>query len=168
MRFLSIIQRWWHRHGFGVQSPWAYEFVTDALYDQHRYYAFDTLKGSNSDEQLFRICLWLRPRHLLCAGEKDSAVEHINAAYRTLDDKQKSDLTILYFAADRTGEISKAFQGGWIDEKTCIIIEGIRNKETRSLWQSLVDSPLTTSTFDLGDRGILFFNKERQKQNYLL
>lgn len=26
-----IISRWWHRKGFGIQSPWAYSLVTEVL-----------------------------------------------------------------------------------------------------------------------------------------
>ena len=165
---LSAVRRWWHRRGFGVQSPWAYEFVTDALFDRHRYYAFDTLNGTPGDEQLFRIMNWLRPRRYIAASETNSAVRHMNAAFKALRDENKTDCELYYFAADRTWEVAKALKGGWVGEHTCMIIEGIDRRETQPLWQQLVASPLTTSTFDLGTRGIVFFDPARQKQNYQL
>ena len=40
-----MIQRWLHRYGFGIQSPWAYELVRNVLFEPLRYYAFDELKA---------------------------------------------------------------------------------------------------------------------------
>lgn len=32
--------RYAHRHGFGIQSPWAYELVRDVLFEKNAYYAY--------------------------------------------------------------------------------------------------------------------------------
>lgn len=168
MKLFSPIARRWHRHGFGIQSPWAYEFVRDVLFERYRYYAFDTLQGTKADEQLFRIMNWLKPRHYIAASEPNSATQHLKAAYRPIKDENKTDFELYYFAADRIWEVKKAFQGGWINSHSCLIIEGIDTPEGASLWESLVTSTPVTTSFDLGSRGIAFFDPARQKQNYQL
>lgn len=139
--------RWKHRHGFGIQSPWAYEFVRDVLFEKHRYYAFDTLQGTEDDEQLFRIVNWLQPKSLMLVDGSPQAEAYIHAA--------KADVQILpYDAKD-------------IRPDTCLIIEDIQGKN-RGLWEGIHQSLKHTSTFDLRHRGIAFFDPARQRQKYLL
>lgn len=50
-----------------------------------------------------------------------------------------------------------------------IVVDGIRrNKETRKLWQQIVNDSATTVTYDMHRYGLLFFDKERIKQHYTL
>lgn len=55
----TAIPRWWHRKGFGVQSPSDYELVRDVLFEPLHYYAYKEL-GLTSPlrRQLYRIRLW--------------------------------------------------------------------------------------------------------------
>ncbi len=88
-RLLYIITlplRIWHRHGFDVQSPWAYELVCDVLFEQLPYYAYETLKtvresfpkeerkcSQEADERLFRIANHFAPANIIEIGSKLSA-----------------------------------------------------------------------------------------------
>lgn len=63
MRTLYIIRtavpRWWHRHGFGIQSPSDYELVRDVLFEPLHYYAYkEQGLRSAADRQMYRIRLW--------------------------------------------------------------------------------------------------------------
>ena len=51
-----------------------------------------------------------------------------------------------------------------------IIVEKLVNidKANAEVWQSFVNSPIVTTSFEMRTRGIAFFDKARQKQNYLL
>lgn len=159
------LQRWRHRHGYGIHSPWAFELIKEALCSENHYYTFDELRGTESDRQLFRLFVWLKPKHYVACGGTESALAHMKAAHNTTG--SRCDYEVLYFAADRAWEVEKAFQGGWVSEKTCIILEGI-DRENRQLWQQLVAAQTVTSTFELPTRGIAFYDPARQKQNYLL
>jgi hypothetical protein len=52
---------------------------------------------------------------------------------------------------------------------TMIIVEQIkRDKESRTFWKSIVDDPRCITTFDLYYCGIIFFDKKRYKENYVV
>ena len=84
-QILTYPLRAWHRHGFDVQSPWAYEMVCDVLFEPLRYYAYDQLSllrkvfttesGSTTDmdEQLFRLANHTSPSLAIEFGSPISA-----------------------------------------------------------------------------------------------
>ena len=157
--------RWRHRRGFGIHSPWAYEIITEALCAKSQFYKFQEIEGTEADRQLFRLFVWLKPKHYIAAGGEKQALEHMKAAYNSYTDR--SDAEVYYFAADRAKEVEKAFQGGWIDQHSCLILEGIDDK-SQEIWQAIVASKSATSTFETKHRGIAFYDPARQKQNYLI
>lgn len=72
----TALPRWWHRHGFGIQSPTDYELVRDVLFEPLHYYAYDE-QGlrSKADRQLYRIRLW-QPDTIIvnCPADYDNAL----------------------------------------------------------------------------------------------
>ena len=84
-QILTYPLRAWHRHGFDVQSPWAYEMVCDVLFEHLCYYAYDqlsllrkvfTTKGASTtamDEQLFRLANHTSPSLAIEFGSPISA-----------------------------------------------------------------------------------------------
>ena len=84
-QILTYPLRAWHRHGFDVQSPWAYEMVCDVLFEHLRYYAYDqlsllrkvfTTEGASTtdmDEQLFRLANHTYPSLAIEFGNPISA-----------------------------------------------------------------------------------------------
>lgn len=57
--YTTALPRWWHRHGFGIQSPTDYELVRDVLFENLHYYAYEE-QGlrTKAEQQLYRIRLW--------------------------------------------------------------------------------------------------------------
>lgn len=84
-QILTYPLRAWHRHGFDVQSPWAYEMVCDVLFEHLRYYAYDQLSllrkvfttevasTTDMDEQLFRLANHTYPSLAIEFGSPISA-----------------------------------------------------------------------------------------------
>ena len=84
-QILTYPLRAWHRHGFDVQSPWAYEMVCDVLFEPLRYYAYDQLSllrkvfttevasATDMDEQLFRLANHTSPSLAIEFGSPISA-----------------------------------------------------------------------------------------------
>ena len=148
--------------GFGVQSPWAYEFVSDVLFGKHRYYVFDTLKGKRSDEQLYRICAWLNPVTVQTYGTS-STTDYYLSHFPTKHGRRTHHF--LYFAASSARD---ALSVASLELPACLVLDDLLNPVVHQVWDALLNRPDCTSTFDLGHRGILFFDPSRQKQNYLI
>jgi len=140
--------RWRHRHGFGVQSPWAYHFVRDILFEPLRYYAFDELGGGKSEEQLFRLALWLPTNCLMV--------------------KDVSDLGIRYLQTARSTLRLVPFDAAQIHQWTVLVVEDIRHANRKLWYEVVLPRRDRTSAFDLGRRGIAFFDSAHQRQVYYL
>ena len=164
--WLSLPRRWWHRHGFNVQSPWAYEFVRDAISDKSWFYAFDKLSGTVADRQLFRIVYWLKAADVVANTENNLTKAHLVAPLSRIH--RRSDGAVVYFY-DKTHLhiLEDDILSDRFSSSSCVIIEDIRQSAS-ALWDRLINRLPTTSTFDLGNRGVAFFDPARQKQNYLL
>ena len=136
---LTALPRAIHRHGFGVQSPWAYELVRDVLYEPLPYYAYQEQHLTTPlQQQLFRIRNHYRHQPPIVIDEKGQAA------------LAKYEATLRNATPD-----------------TILFIEHT-HVENATLWNVDVNDARTIVTFDMGRRGLVFFDKKRIKQNYLL
>lgn len=136
---ITALPRALHRHGFGVQSPWAYELIRDVLFEPLPYYAYEEQKLTTPmQRQLFRIRNHYPGKPIIIIDDKGE--EAIRQCEATL-------------------------QG--VTPDTLLIIEHIHN-ENAELWNHTVHDPRAIITFDMRQRGLVFFDKKRIKQNYLL
>ena len=65
-RLFNVFSRWKCSHGYGVQSPFAYQFIRGVIHEQGEYYAYATL------------------RQLSSAATKDSALAHFDMKWNQL------------------------------------------------------------------------------------
>lgn len=137
--------RWLHRHGFGIQSPWAFEFVRDVLFEPLPYYVFSRLKGTRADQQLFRIALATAPHPLMLVDIGPGGLEYIRAAH--------------------AGARIVPYSESTITPDTCLVVDQIDGCN-RALWLHVLGLPQTTTTFTGRRRGVAFFDPARQRQNY--
>ena len=136
---LTALPRAIHRRGFGVQSPWAYELVRDVLFESLHYYAYDE-QGLNtpSEQQLFRIRNHFKGHPMVVIEEKGEVAAQ---------------------------QYEEAVQQATPD--TVLIMEHIHD-ENADLWTRTVNDPRAIITFDMRKRGMVIFDPQRIKQNYLL
>lgn len=91
----DMIDRWRHRHGFGVHSPFAFRIVTEAIRRQtrYRYYEEEAIEASSSlsaadkAHELRRI----RLRNIL--GEEADSLTYIECPDESVLDRLRSSLT---------------------------------------------------------------------------
>ena len=128
-----------HRHGFGVQSPWAYELIRDLLYDRLHYYAYSDLQLRTPEQrQLYRIRLHYRHQPLVVITDTASVARQ---QYQQVVDTATAD--------------------------TVLVVEHTDDANAR-LWKYITDDPRAIITFDMGSRGLVIFDSKRIKQNYIL
>lgn len=194
---LTAIPRYFHRKGFGVQSPWAYELVNDVFFERIPYYAFDTfsrvrkeMKDSSGmlskahDEQLFRIANYLKPKSITEVGPGKGIsrqylkTPHPSTPFSTIeaDGNETSKLESLYtkdapiglLHISHTDKAEEIYE--WAAKKTnndSVIIIEHINRKP-SLWRRIVADQRAVITFDFVTWGMIVFDKKRIKQNYLL
>ncbi|MCM1449167.1 MAG: hypothetical protein NC082_02385 [Clostridiales bacterium] len=69
----SAVKRWWRSRGFGIHSPFAYDFITNTLRCHHGYYEYRAIEQLQPAVQpqlklLLRVVCRLRPRSFLPMG----------------------------------------------------------------------------------------------------
>lgn len=170
--------RFFHRYGFGIQSPWAYSLVRNVLFEPMRYYAFDDLQQKYPQlgraercrcEQLYRIVLEQKPHLIFMLG---TCPQHVQDYLRTT----------AAIALQPSGKLSRIGSGEMvyvgsdaimpslpaeISDDALVIVDDIR-RSNRLLWQQLLLHERVTAVFDIRHRGLLYFDSKRIRQNYFL
>lgn len=143
-RISEYIRRMGKSRGFGIQSPWAYTFVTEVIGERMPYYAYEEIDKRYPRHQRKRQRLYHRVQNFV----------HPHRTYIT--DMRHPDDIILQLCR-------MASEGG------VVIIEGInRDSTSRQRWQHLRDSNEIGITFDLYDFVICFVDRKIHKQHYRL
>lgn len=136
---LTALPRAIHRRGFGIQSPWAYELIRDVLYEPLHYYAYKEQElNAPLEQQLFRIRNHFKGHPMVVIEEKGEVAA------------QQYEETVQQVTPD-----------------TILIMEHIHD-ENADLWTRTVNDPRAIITFDMRKRGMVIFDPQRIKQNYLL
>lgn len=138
---------------------------------------------------LFRLVNYLRPESLVEVGTGNGAsIEYMRAACRTMDavtlkadnwatasqqlKKRLSGMhTLDCLHIGHTPFYKETFEQvlPYAGPRSCFIVGGIHEtKEKRKWWEQVVASEATGVTFDLYDIGLVFFDKARYKQHYIV
>ena len=187
---LVWLRRSRHSRGFGVQSPWAYRFIRYVVNEHYPYYAYDDLSRlyEGYPKQIQKLCrLYFRIANFWQAEQaldySAASETDVNQLYGTFMKRgcNKLEVVPVRHAADFSsvrlmrlsveGNYRQVFEKAvsLANASTMIIVEQIkRDKESRTFWKSIVDDPRCITTFDLYYCGIIFFDKKRYKENYVV
>lgn len=192
--------RFRHRCGYGVHSPFAFDFITNVVYEKTPYYAYKTLaqeekklpalrrrRGAGESLKvkrlLFRLVNRTQPTFIVDAGVPSAASLYLRAAKPGADCVEATDLSelfleqgvpvgFLYVHDFRHAEfVEEVFRVCLprTTSRSVFVIEGIAyNQAMRELWQRLQKEERVGVTFDLYDVGILFFDRTKIKQHYVV
>lgn len=141
----EYIRRIGKARGFGIQSPWAYSFVTEVIGERSPYYAYDDInrryhsRKERKRQRLYhRVCNFMYGHRLY------------------ITDMQHPDEILLQLCS-------------MANEDGAVIIEGIhRDKRCSQRWEMLKENELIGITFDLYDIAICFLDRKIIKQHYKL
>lgn len=191
------LKRFRHRCGYGIHSPFAFDFITTVIYEKSHYYAYSELEGGNSPDNgfsrkgrsrkinrlLFRLVNRTQPEIVVEAGDLTSASQYIRAAkknvthihfagYQPIALPEGKHIDFLYVHCSKdAGLVEKAVETclKYTENQTVFVLEGIGySMEMKRLWNSLVKDERVGTTFDLYDLGIMFFDMKRIKQHYIV
>lgn len=187
------LRRCTHSKGFGIQSPWAYNFVCKVINNHYRFSDYDRLEKevagvSRLNRKLFRLYYrladHLQPsfildfssssvpcRQYLKAACASVVIENIPSNLSNYKSDMKMmlepDIVRIGDVTDYTCFIDTVMNH--VKPSTIIIIEGIRrNRLAYHQWQRWMNDERTGVSFDLYYCGLLFFDKKLYKQHYII
>ena len=189
----DLINRYRHNRGYGVQSPYAFHFVTGVLAEKHPYYAYPAINsaakkcGYNAKRArlLFRSANYAHPQSIIMCAPCEAvacaltmACPSIGASLLVGNDVTQQ-ITTLFEQGETTGLLyvgeTPAYASvveqalGHVSSSSVIIVEGIhRTREKKEWWHSVKQNSAIAVTFDLYSVGVLFFDKSYKKQHYTL
>ena len=146
MRITDYLSRVGKSRGFGIQSPWAYRFVTEVIGETLPYYGYADIEKQYASRQERRFWkLVLRVRNF--AYPHECIVTSID---KMGDDELSADVT-------RCGS-----------HGAIIVRDIMRDNATRERWEGIKADGRIGVTFDLYDFGICFLDTAMHKQHYKL
>jgi hypothetical protein len=165
-----------HGHGFGIQSPFAFDFVTTVINQKWPYYSYESLKVQfplRSTEQvemgrlLLRIANFVQPETFYFDEKLPTPyLYYIQAGYRrttTVGPNVPADL----FCMSASDDVSR-LAGLASPHSVAIVFDIYKNKKNEQQWNRLIASDKARVSFDLYHLGIVFFDPAFLKHHYLL
>lgn len=188
LRYLHWLRRIKYCRGFGVQSPSAYRFIRYVINEHYPYYAYDELRKElprldsltrKRMELYFRVANFRQASLWLDFCERNDVIAtyvgrgcHATQVRRITDLQQitaddRIEVLRICPSAGCEALLEAALQQ--TDDHTLFIIEDIGYNDTaKRMWQKLLDSDLTSVSYDLYYLGIAFFDSKRYKNNYIV
>lgn len=178
--FLALLwlRRALHSRGFGVQSPSAYNFIRYVCTEHYPYYAYADLRRTYPHmsiarrrllEFYFRLANRMQADTWWEAQEADPIVQHyVQAGCRRTKIRTGIGTDgVIRLSRCCAQEIAQCIDTA--QASAVLIIEGIhRNRAARQAWKKVCADKRTGVTFDLYFCGVVFFDKHRPKQNYIV
>lgn len=187
-RYLHWLRRIKYCRGFGVQSPSAYRFIRYVINEHYPYYAYDELRKElprldsltrKRMELYFRVANFRQASLWLDFCERNDVIAtyvgrgcHATQVRRITDLRQitaddRIEVLRICPTAGSEAVLEAALQQA--DDHTLFIIEDIGYNDTaKRMWQKLLESDLTSVSYDLYYLGIAFFDRKRYKNNYIV
>lgn len=192
--------RFRHRCGYGVHSPFAFNLITQVIYESTPYYKYKDLAAEEKQlagqkdkcwkyeskkvkRLLFRLVNYVQPATVVDAGTLAASALYLKAGRERADYTSASELSelflesgvpvdFLYLHDYRHPEfMEEVFRicAARTTDKSVFVIEGIRySRRMRALWRRMQQDEGAGITFDLYDLGIIFFDKTKIKQDYIV
>ena len=177
-----------HGRGFGIQSPWAYQFVYYVINERQPYYAYAQLNKLHPDldsgtrrlaELYFRIANYRQAeRWGFCLEQYDVWADYVKAGCRR---SKVIDCTNVYDqeSIPQCDVLVMTLNDDWqqvynqfamhVGPESILIIEGIHASQSAyKAWKMMLEDKHSGVSFDLYRCGIIFFNKQMYKQHYTL
>ena len=168
---LVWLSRIHHCRGFGIQSPTDYAFVRYVVNEHWPYYAYDELHEDDwlrekLGQLYLRLANWRQPSMILSddyqrwfqAGCKKTQCFPLSTFHSPLT------IELAHISIDQWDDFIELLPH--CDQQTVLVVEDIWRNPQR--WQQIARHTQTGTTFDLYYCGIVFFDTNRYKHNYII
>ena len=190
------LRRFRHRCGYGVHSPFAFDFLTNVVYERGVYYAYSDLDGRfpvrlfrrhvlKCRRFLFRLANYVHPGAIrlygcwpeaevafLSAGCVSARVcPHMSPcrAGGRRPGAEAGEVVLDVVGADVPVACWKDIAGSIAEGRSVCVLAGIHaSAEARRQWEAVRSLPEAVVTFDLYDYGLVFYDRSKQRQHYIV
>ena len=156
-----------HRRGYGIHSPFAFDFVTGGVYEDGAYYAYEVIERGLRWWQrgryrgvlrlLLRLCNFWHGRRMVVVGG-DVRMWELCRRYHVVGE------SVLLEMGVGTDVVSERCGVG----EVMIVVLGIDVGEGRRLWRGLLDSVGVVASFDMYDVGVAFVGVVATRGRYVV
>jgi len=163
------LRRFRHRCGYGVHSPFAFKFITEVLYMNLPYYAYDQLDKELPLSDMFRvrkilhmlmrISNWRQPDTIVCIPSSPNVTRYLQAGCkkaRITDSLSEGKIDMCWIETPHEEILTH------LHEHSVLIFDHLNQYKE---WFNRLPSVVS---FDLHDIGIAFFDSKYNKQNYIV
>ena len=185
-----------HHHGYGVHSPFAFEYINRVIYERAPYYVYADVERAriphSRGELPRRVCRLLlrivnraQPHTLidigpqphaamayLKAGKRDMRCLHFDAELAYIPDPASDETTLVYlhdYLHPEQLERAASHYLPLLNRRSVMLIAGVGySAEMKRVWHSLIARPAVGVSFRLYDIGILFFDPTKMKRDYIV
>lgn len=181
VRPLRWLWRFRHRRGYGIHSPFAFNFVTGVVYESGMYYAYPELKAEYKRVQprdirfkdgklLFRLANFAQPKVIGLVGyDADSWLArclHAGCSHAQIvgeSELSQADFVMLSGAeAARAQDVLDRLPTGG----TLVLAHTLGHNS--EVWKRVTAHRRAVITFNLADFGIVMVRPELNKQDYVI
>lgn len=181
-KYINILFRLPQSYGFGVQSPSAFSFIRDVVNEDYPYYAYQEMdrlfpkldsKVRKLNQFYFRLVNYAQLASWIDFNHSSEELQRFIpvACNKTIYQSCSSISDFYHFDIVRIKYVNKDVLNQLLNKatpKSILIVEEIySSKLNKDLWKSLILDNRISTTFDLLDCGLVFFDK-RPKQHYKL
>ena len=156
-----------HRRGYGIHSPFAFDFVTGVVYEDGAYYAYEVIERGLRWWQrgryrgvlrlLLRLCNFWHGRRMVVVGG-DVRMWELCRRYHVVGE------SVLLEMGVGTDVVSERCGVG----EVMIVVVGIDVGEGRRLWRGLLDCVGVVASFDMYDVGVAFVGVGATRGRYVV
>ena len=179
MNPLPLLRHWLRGigklRGFGIQSPWAYDFVRNVVAERNPYYKYTETDPLSVNRHERRLCRLLLRIANFCQPATAFIDDSLPAAYadslkagcthmQLVGNPREARLLLLPVMSPHVKTVLSHLPHG-----TTIMIFGInQTAATRQRWAEVCADTNSTTTFNLWKTGIIFVQDRYQQQHYTL
>ena len=182
-RIARWVVRFRKRKGYGVHSPFAFNFITNVIYEDGCFYAYKEFKDTyglsvhrfcrlKDYQLLFRLANYQQAKVACMVGKTgDELLQKVlkkgcmqmSLCKTEFLESGKYDLIIAYDDWEHQADTLL----NHLNNNGVLIVKGL-DKNKKNFWQKLLQQPQAQVAFDLYDFGIVFYRPDLQRQHYVV
>ena len=182
-----FMRRWLNTRGYGVQSPFAFNFLHDVIRQKIPYYAYGELRKSRrpdeintvqEDEMLFRIANFAQTKSIIMPAEWKGSSRYLSAGCTTAKiefytndnvaqtiERQDPLGIVCYNQPQNFLETEQLLLSKTGEQTICIIKNLLLAPE---IWNIILQDDKVSVLFDIRNWGILFINTKLTHGRYYI